>query len=324
MGTNTLSLILFSVAEPRLTLLIGSCTIWFFCIPIFLVSWAFNSYCPFISWNRWFCCGTYLWNGICCSQLNCKSILLLFHFRFVSSCWLWFKDAGYYGKGIYFTPDGLYTLPYIAPSRNPALILSWVTPGNVYPCTGKLRPCPPTFPSHIFCGSSPLAIFLNFLLEYHLDPAVTLIGTAVKAGYGSHFVVTNKKGFPVTQPKTAGTFMEFVIPQEAQITPAYIINLDKTAMMSVSLLSTPSQQSVGRYHFCHLYCIDWLRLLPNGNDKHLVIMTTMNFTILLQIFLQMYPRSTPTQALYKLLLNMFKLSSTLKFPQTMTLCNLKF
>jgi len=44
-------------------------------------------------------------------------------------------DAGFFGKGIYFTSFSMYTLPYISSRKIPAIILSWVLPGHVYPVT---------------------------------------------------------------------------------------------------------------------------------------------------------------------------------------------
>lgn len=39
-------------------------------------------------------------------------------------------DAGWYGKGIYFTTYALYTLTYMKLHDQPALIVSWVLPGT--------------------------------------------------------------------------------------------------------------------------------------------------------------------------------------------------
>jgi hypothetical protein len=44
-------------------------------------------------------------------------------------------DEGYFGKGIYFTCDLLYTIPYSIGKRNPAVILSYIIPGNPFPVT---------------------------------------------------------------------------------------------------------------------------------------------------------------------------------------------
>jgi hypothetical protein len=44
-------------------------------------------------------------------------------------------DAGYFGRGVYFSSNILYTLPYAFSKRNPALIISYLNPGNVFPVT---------------------------------------------------------------------------------------------------------------------------------------------------------------------------------------------
>jgi len=101
-------------------------------------------------------------------------------------------DAGYFGKGIYFTSYGMYTLPYIASRNNPALILSYTLPGNVFPVT-----------------------------EDHQGPK-SLVGAAIKNGYSSHFIVTNGKGSALDHVQNDEIYDEMVIPQESQITPAFI------------------------------------------------------------------------------------------------------
>lgn len=42
-------------------------------------------------------------------------------------------DAGYYGKGIYFSSCAFYCVPYLINCAEPALILSYVICGNIYP-----------------------------------------------------------------------------------------------------------------------------------------------------------------------------------------------
>jgi len=106
-------------------------------------------------------------------------------------------DAGYFGKGIYFTPDQAYTIPYIVSRRQPTLILSWVVPGNVFPVT-----------------------------ESHCDPAVSLLGSAIKSGYNSHWVVCRRDGMAVSTCQENDSYAEVVIPQESQIVPAFIFLLD--------------------------------------------------------------------------------------------------
>jgi hypothetical protein len=44
-------------------------------------------------------------------------------------------DEGYFGKGIYFTCELLYTLPYSVSKKNPAVIVAYIIPGNAFPVT---------------------------------------------------------------------------------------------------------------------------------------------------------------------------------------------
>jgi len=102
-------------------------------------------------------------------------------------------DAGRFGTGIYFTTHPDYFTPYLVSKTRPALISSWLLPGNVYPVTEH-----PTGPT-------------------------SLAGAALKSGYNSHFVSTDKQGFP--KPPTGEFFTEVVIPQESQISPAFIFEI---------------------------------------------------------------------------------------------------
>jgi len=116
-------------------------------------------------------------------------------------------DAGFFGKGIYFTTHSLYTLPYICSKRNPALILSWILPGNSYP-----------------------------VIEQPDGPN-TLCGGALKNGCNSHFIVTTKAGKPPTTIEVgAQVYDEIMIPQEAQIVPAFILELEPLAELAEAWL----------------------------------------------------------------------------------------
>jgi hypothetical protein len=44
-------------------------------------------------------------------------------------------DAGFYGRGIYFTSSLLYTLPYACGRKNPAVIVSYLSLANAFPVT---------------------------------------------------------------------------------------------------------------------------------------------------------------------------------------------
>jgi len=105
-------------------------------------------------------------------------------------------DAGYFGKGIYFTTCSMYCLPYISIRRNPAIILSWVIPGNVYPT-----------------------------IEDHRGPN-SLLGGPIKAGFNSHFIVASRDGRCLTTSQDE-MYNELVVPQESQVVPAFIFTVEK-------------------------------------------------------------------------------------------------
>jgi len=110
-------------------------------------------------------------------------------------------DVGYYGRGIYFTSYAQYSFPYFMSRDNPSLILAYLVVGNAYP-----------------------------VVEHHLKKG-NLVGQALKAGFNSHYVLCNKDGFAIEvaegeQLHLEGVFNEFVINQESQTVPAFIVDLD--------------------------------------------------------------------------------------------------
>jgi len=105
-------------------------------------------------------------------------------------------DDGWYGRGIYFTMFQAYAIPYIITSKAPVFVVSWVLPGNVYP-----------------------------VVEVHTE-ADSLLGSALQPGYNCHYVTTSTDGRPVKDPNHTPVYNELVIPQESQITPAFILELD--------------------------------------------------------------------------------------------------
>jgi len=107
-------------------------------------------------------------------------------------------DAGFFGKGIYFTSSCKYALPYTQFGSQPCLLISLINPGNVYP-----------------------------VIEHHKSD-YSLMGTAITPGYNSHYICTSKDGSCVTKEENSN-YDEFVIEQEAQIIPIAIIELDPTS-----------------------------------------------------------------------------------------------
>jgi len=107
-------------------------------------------------------------------------------------------DSGYFGKGIYFTTSVHYTLPYSALQENPSVIISFIVPGNVFP-----------------------------IIENHRGPS-SLAGKPLRTpGYHSHYVLTNKDGYVLeSKSHQGGIYDEIVIPEESQIMPSFIIELE--------------------------------------------------------------------------------------------------
>eukprot|EP01126_Amoeba_proteus_P043765 TRINITY_DN4824_c1_g1_i1.p1 TRINITY_DN4824_c1_g1~~TRINITY_DN4824_c1_g1_i1.p1 ORF type:complete len:637 (-),score=111.57 TRINITY_DN4824_c1_g1_i1:137-2047(-) len=106
-------------------------------------------------------------------------------------------DSGWYGKGIYFTSSVEYCIPYFCGRQDPAIIVSFVIMGNVYP-----------------------------VIE-HPKSKNSLVGAAIKSGCNAHYVVVNKKGFPAPPEKITKKYYpnEIVITQESQIVPLYLLKM---------------------------------------------------------------------------------------------------
>jgi len=105
-------------------------------------------------------------------------------------------DVGFFGSGIYFTTSAKYAIPYFATKANPAILISYVIPGNPYP-----------------------------VVEQPAGPD-SIAGNTLKPGYQSHYVCTTSRGAPHVKPTKHHVYDEIVINQEAQVAPAYILILD--------------------------------------------------------------------------------------------------
>eukprot|EP01127_Copromyxa_protea_P007982 TRINITY_DN1816_c0_g1_i1.p1 TRINITY_DN1816_c0_g1~~TRINITY_DN1816_c0_g1_i1.p1 ORF type:complete len:1295 (-),score=235.72 TRINITY_DN1816_c0_g1_i1:43-3522(-) len=118
-------------------------------------------------------------------------------------------DAGWYGSGVYFTTYASYTITYFSTRKDPAIIISYVTPGHVFPVT-----------------------------EAHTAQSNSLLGTVLKSSYNSHYVVVQSDG---TVPdydaimsdngaEKIGLWDEIVVSQEPQITPVYVLRISTKNM----------------------------------------------------------------------------------------------
>jgi len=112
-------------------------------------------------------------------------------------CALSSLDAGFYGRGIYFTGSALYALPYCAAKPQPCFVLCLAIPGNVYP------------------------------VVEHKNAPNSLLGMPIKSGFQSHYALTTKDGNPcVTRMPNGTSYDELVLDQEAQVVPIAIIEFD--------------------------------------------------------------------------------------------------
>eukprot|EP01127_Copromyxa_protea_P018948 TRINITY_DN6057_c3_g1_i1.p1 TRINITY_DN6057_c3_g1~~TRINITY_DN6057_c3_g1_i1.p1 ORF type:complete len:207 (+),score=31.04 TRINITY_DN6057_c3_g1_i1:41-622(+) len=113
-------------------------------------------------------------------------------------------DIGWHGSGVYFTTYAMYGLPFISHRVDPALLISFVTLGNVFPVT-----------------------------ENHTQPD-NLVGKRMNPGYTAHYVGVNADGFVPTSTSTNPLlYDEIVVSQEPQISPVYLIRLSSTNLMEL-------------------------------------------------------------------------------------------
>jgi len=119
-------------------------------------------------------------------------------------------DAGWYGKGIYFSSSAKYILPYYATKKVPTIIISYIIPGNPYPVTEN-----PQKPEN-------------------------LTGAAPKDAYQSHYVIVSPIGTP---PSTEidHFYDELVINQESQILPLFLL---LPSQASIAIYAAKMQRDV--------------------------------------------------------------------------------
>ena len=135
-------------------------------------------------------------------------------------------DAGFYGKGklwdvvfnaltqigIYFSSSARYISPYYLKKDKPAILICYAIPGNPYPCI-----------------ESPKS-------------TKSLVGSSLKAGYNSHYVLVTMDGMPCEKQMQTNYYDELgknwqisietwtncfeVLDQESLVMPAFIIEPD--------------------------------------------------------------------------------------------------
>jgi len=105
-------------------------------------------------------------------------------------------DTGYFGSGIYFTTYYSYAESYFMGFVDPAVLISYVIPGNSYPVIEHPHESPSSFKAGI-----------------------------IKVGYQSHYIRVKPDGMPVDSNGLEEIYDELVINQETQVCPAYVYEL---------------------------------------------------------------------------------------------------
>jgi len=96
----------------------------------------------------------------------------------------------------------------LAPKKNPALILSFVIPGNVFPVTESK------------------------------DGADSLLGKPITKSCGSHYALVTKDGLVCKQRMEKDYFTEIIVEQEAQILPSFVFLVDNKNFMELHAIYT--------------------------------------------------------------------------------------
>lgn len=90
-------------------------------------------------------------------------------------------DAGFYGVGMYFSSSALYTLPYFASKKNPAILLVCLNPGNPFPVVEDRK------------------------------EKDSFYGKPIRPGYQSNYVLTERDGSPCQKEKGTIFYVNIVI-----------------------------------------------------------------------------------------------------------------
>jgi len=117
------------------------------------------------------------------------------------------QDRGYYGKGIYFSSNAFYTVPYFITKKKPVILICFVIPGNPYPVT-----------------------------ESSINPN-NFTGKHIETGYQSHYVIVTKTGRPFTlrdYDNFTDIFDELVIEQESQAVPIMLLKIARSCLSKLS------------------------------------------------------------------------------------------
>jgi len=112
-------------------------------------------------------------------------------------------DAGYYGKGIYFTSSCLYATPYFGTKLDPAILVCFIIPGNIRP-----------------------------IIEDR-NENVCFLGVTIESGYQSHYVLTKRDGTPITQKQDKKVYDEFVLASDPQVVPVFLLLINRDILLGL-------------------------------------------------------------------------------------------
>jgi len=90
------------------------------------------------------------------------------------------------------------------PKKNPVILISFVLPGNIFPVS-----------------------------ESHRDNTRSLLGTPIKSGFQSHYVLVKADGTVCPQIMNQ-YYDELVIDQEAQILPGFLMEIDRSNLGEIA------------------------------------------------------------------------------------------
>jgi len=129
-------------------------------------------------------------------------------------------DAGYYGKGLYFTTSAEYALPYFATKPSPTVLICYLITGNSYP-----------------------------VIE-HPKGAKNFMGSALMPNFHSHYVLCRIDGMPVPQIMEINSgepyYDEIVIEQESAVVPFYLLKIKKDNLLSLAMTIQKRQEKLRR------------------------------------------------------------------------------
>jgi len=115
-------------------------------------------------------------------------------------------DAGYYGKGLYFTTSAEYALPYFATKPSPTVLICYLITGNSYP-----------------------------VIEHPKSSKQNLMGGALMPNFQSHYVLCRIDGMPIPDimdhTSEDSYYDEIVIEQESAVVPFYLLKIKRDNLL---------------------------------------------------------------------------------------------